>query len=453
MELSSDALASYSLRRRLVWLLLIAVVLTAMIQAAAAYRAAVSEADEIFDYQMQQIALALRTGRPRGPEPEASPSRVEDADFDFLTQVYASDGSLVFASKPSTTLPRAPRAGFSGLIAHGKRYRVFLLEAPARAIQVAQDVDARRDLVGDLVLRIVGPVMLLAPALMLAVWWVVTRSTRPLERAREQIASRAADELAPVLVPALPDEVRPLVDEINLLFIRLNKAFDAQKTFVANAAHEMRSPLAALRLQIQGMLRAADSETRAVAARRLLAGVDRTGRLVEQMLVLARQDAVAPAARSPIDLRAAIGLAIGDVVASAQSRQIDIGMADAGAAWITGELEALRILFRNLLENAVKYTPVQGTVNIAIRNDGAHSIVEIADSGPGIAEQERERVFERFYRVPGANADGTGLGLAIVQTIAHRHRAMLNLDESRLGGLAVTITFPAASSPVSMPTQ
>jgi len=148
--------------------------------------------------------------------------------------------------------------GFSNVTAQGTSYRVFLMQTSSKFIQVAQDLAARQELAGGLVLRMVGPVMLLAPVLMLAVWGVVTQSTRPLARARQQVARRAADELSPLMVPGLPDEVRPLVDEINLLFARLADAFDAQRSFVADAAHELRSPLAALRLQVQSMQRATD---------------------------------------------------------------------------------------------------------------------------------------------------------------------------------------------------
>src|ERR1700674_648376 len=324
------AARTYSLRRRLLWLLLIAVALAALVQSAIAYFEASPEADEIFDYHMQQIALALRGGLPLGPSYQRLEHEVEEANFDFVVQVWDLDGTLVYASTAQAQLPRQAKAGFSNVPAHGTTYRVFLMQTSTQVIQVAQDIAARRELAGSLVLRMVGPVMLLAPVLMLAVWWVVTQSTRPLTHAREQIARRAADELSPLTAPGLPDEVRPLVDEINLLFARLAEAFDAQRNFVADAAHELRSPLAALRLQIQGMQRANDAESKAVAARRLLAGIDRLGRLVDQMLVLARQDAAAdPTGGAPIDLRTIATLAIGDVLPAAQERAVDLGILDA----------------------------------------------------------------------------------------------------------------------------
>ena len=441
--------ASHSLRGRLLWLLLIAVALAAVIQAAVGYRSAVSEANEIFDYQMEQIALALRRGSPRELDRTRLQHKDEAADLDFLIHVWAPDGTLVFASAPAASFPRPPHPGFSEATVAGVRYRVFSTQTPARTIQVAQDVTARRNLVADLVLRVVGPGIVLSPVLMLAVWWVVTRSTAPLARVREQVARRAADELDPLRVPGLPDEVRPLVDEINLLFTRLSEAFDAQRSFVANAAHELRSPLAALRLQIQGVQRAADREAQAVATRRMLAGVDRMARLVDQMLVLARQDAVEPSNCPSIDLRSVVNLAICDVVTFAHARRIDLGLVGVETASVAGEQDALRVLFRNLLENAIKYSPPAGTVDVTIGSDKDRPCVAIADSGPGIAENERKRVFDRFYRVPGATAAGSGLGLAIVQKIASRHRADVALETSRFGGLLVTITFPRRIPPAA----
>ena len=437
---------TYSLRGRLLRLLLIAVALAALMQGAIAYYAAIHEADEIFDYHMQQIALAMRgTARSSAQSVEHTD---EEPNFDFVIQVWASDGAPVFASTPRAGLPRQAGPGFSDVRANGTDYRVFSMHTPTQTIQVSQDMAARQELAGSLVLRIVGPVMLLAPILMLALWWVVTQSTIPLALARQQISRRAADELSPLTAPGLPDEVRPLVDEINLLFARLAEAFDAQRDFVADAAHELRSPLAALRLQVQSVQRATDTEARAVSAQRLIAGIGRMARLVDQMLVLARQDAAAdPTGGAPVDLRAVATQAIGDVLPAAQERRIDLWIVEAETISVAGETEGLRILFRNLLENAIKYTPEGGTVDVAIRVQQGRPLVEIADSGPGIHGEERDRAFDRFYRVAGATAVGSGLGLAIAQSIARRHHATITLGTSHhLGGLLVTVRFPASKS-------
>ena len=243
----------------------------------------------------------------------------------------------------------------------------------------------------------------------------------------------------------LPEEVRPLVHELNLLFERVRKAFEAQKHFVADAAHELRSPLAALKLQVQGLQRAPDDRARELAVDRLAAGIDRAVRLVEQMLALARHEASAAsgASREPVRLQEIARLAISDAIASAQARHIDIGMAHADPVEVAGQPEALRMLLRNLLDNAVKYTPERGRVDVGIAADGEGAVLSVEDNGPGLPAAERERVLDRFYRSGEPHEPGSGLGLAIVKSIADLHGATVSLDRSEaLGGLRVRLRFP-----------
>jgi two-component system OmpR family sensor kinase len=239
------------------------------------------------------------------------------------------------------------------------------------------------------------------------------------------------------------------VHELNLLFGRVQTAFDAQQHFVADAAHELRTPLAALRLQAQSLDRAADPEARKVAVGRLTAGIDRATRLVEQLLVLARQEASAAngAATRPVDLAELARRTVGDLVGLAQAKDVDLGLQHADPVAVDGQPDALHILLRNLVENAVKYTPQGGTVDIAVRRDQERATISVEDSGPGIPPEERERVFDRFYRIAGSEAAGSGLGLAIIKAIAERHGAVLTLGQSeRLGGLAARVAFPVAAS-------
>jgi two-component system OmpR family sensor kinase len=335
--------------------------------------------------------------------------------------------------------------GFSNVQARGTTYRVFSIQSAGLVIQVAQDMAARRTMAGTLALRTVGPIALAAPLLMLVVWWVVSRSLAPVARVRGQVASRQADDLSPVNESGLPEEVRPLVHELNLLFDRVRRAFEAQKHFVADAAHELRSPLAALKLQVQSLQRAPDDATRELATARLAAGIDRATRLVEQMLALARHEAsaAAGAGAEPVNLREIARLAISDAVAAAQARGIDIGMARADAAEVRGQAEALRTLLRNLLDNAVKYTPEGGRVDVGIAASADGTELSVEDSGPGLPAEERARVLDRFYRSGEPQAPGSGLGLAIVKSIADLHGATLAIDRSAgLGGLLVSVRFP-----------
>jgi two-component system OmpR family sensor kinase len=435
-----------SLRARLLLFLLAAIVLAAGAQAFVAYRTVLNEADEIFDYHMQQMAMSLRSGLP--PSSAVGGIGGVEQNFEFVVQVWTADGVRIFESAEQAALPQIAVLGFADVRARGTTYRVYSMQTRSLVIQVAQDMAVRRQMARALAVRTVMPVALMAPILMLVVWWVVSRSLAPVARVRRQVAARQADDLSPVGEEGLPDEVRPLVQELNLLFERVRHAFDAQKHFVADAAHELRSPLAALKLQVQGLQRANDEATRTLATGRLAAGIDRATKLVEQMLALARHEAsvAAGAAAEPVDLPELARLAVSDVVAAAQARRIDIGLDQADAAVVQGHPEALRMLLRNLLDNAVKYTPEGGRVDLRIATDDGGVELQVDDSGPGLPVEERERVLDRFYRAgqaQTAQAPGSGLGLAIVKSIADLHGATVVLGASeRLGGLRVIVRFP-----------
>lgn len=433
-----------SLRARLLWFLLAAIVLAAGAQALVAYRTVLKEADDIFDYHMQQMALSLRAGLP--PSAAVGGIGSGEQNFDFVVQVWTADGVRIFESAEQAALPQLAVLGFADVRARGTTYRVFSMQTSGLVIQVAQDMAARRNMAGALALRTIAPVALMAPLLMLVVWWVVSRSLAPVARVRKQVASRQADDLSAVSEEGLPDEVRPLVQELNLLFDRVRHAFDAQKHFVADAAHELRSPLAALKLQVQGLQRAPDAAARDLAVSRLVAGIDRATRLVEQMLALARHEAsmAAGAKPQPVDLAEVARLAISDAVAAAQARRIDIGVSHADPdAVVSGQPEALRMLLRNLIDNAVKYTPEEGRVDVGIATRDSAVELSVDDSGPGLPEEERERVLDRFYRSGEPKAPGSGLGLAIVKSIADLHGATVALAPApSLGGLRVLVRFP-----------
>ncbi|MGB9988766.1 ATP-binding protein [Massilia sp. SM-13] len=434
---------SHSLRGRLLWFLLAAITMAAVAQAMIAYRSALHDADEIFDYHMQQVALALRSGAPlansQGQRPSGDPG-----NDDMVVQVWTPDGIQVFRSISRAELPQRAVLGFSTVRAKGTTYRVFSVQTSNQTVQIAQDMAVRKRMAGALALRTVGPIALMAPVLMLVVWWVVSGSLAPVSRVRRQVATRQADDLSPVSEADLPDEVKPLVQELNLLFGRVRNAFDAQQHFVADAAHELRSPLAALKLQVLSLERAENEQARAVAIGRLTAGIERATRLVEQLLVLARQEA-SEVKLEPVQLAELAKRTLADLAGAAQARQIDLGLQHADDVTVQGKGDALLVMLRNLLDNAIKYTPQGGTVDLSLHNTDKGVTLVVEDSGPGISPEERERVFSRFYRVPGSEAGGSGLGLAIIKAIAERHGAVLTLDSSeRLGGLKVQVQFPGA---------
>ena len=435
--------AQHSLRARLLWFVLLPILLVTIIQAITAYRGALQQADAMFDDHLQQVARSMRRSVEMGV-PLSMPLEEgtgDDAAFDLYVQIWGQDGTQLFRSNRSALPPRAV-LGFSDVKANGNRYRVYSLQTPLQTVQIAQDLSARTARAQALALKAVLPFALLTPLLMLAVWWVINRSLAPIERARRQVAQRAADDFSPLTSHDLPHEVRPLVDELNLLFGRVQNAFDTQKNFVADAAHELRSPLTALKLQAQALRRTDTADespaTREAAITRLNQGIDRTIRLVEQLLILAREETSSGTpAFEPVDLIDSVRLAVADMLAQAQLKQIDMGLVKSEPAWVRGQPEALRMALRNLLDNAIKYTPAGGQIDISIEVVNGQALLAVDDSGPGISPDARPRVFDRFFRAGNVLAEtGSGLGLAIVKTIADRHGATLRLDQSAgLGGL------------------
>ena len=439
---------SHSLRARLLWLLGGAIALVAVVQASVAYRTARAEADDLFDYQMQQMALSLRTGLPVTVVPGGVIGAEGDTQEGFVVQVWTVDGLEVFRSNLRAALPQRAVLGFSTVNFGGSHWRVFAVASRSHVIEVAQDMAVRRALAGSLALRTVAPILLMAPVLMLLMWWAVSTSFGPVARVRRQLATRQANDLTPVGEDGLPEEVQPLIHELNLLFARLQQAFEAQQHFVADASHELRSPLAALRLQVQALGRASDSEGRERAVGRLLAGIDRATRLVEQLLVLARHQAgtVAAAPAQPVALAELARLELAEAAATARDAHVDVGLVHADDVRVSGHAEALRILLRNLLDNAIKYTPPGGRVDVEVRREGDLAVLRVDDSGGGIAASERPRVLDRFYRSTGASAPGSGLGLAIVKAIAEMHGASMTLDQApQLGGLRVEVRCALAA--------
>lgn len=440
---------THSLRARLLWFLLLAVVATALLQASMAYRSALAEADELFDIQMRQMALSLSPGIPVGGQLAESAGRADDDHYDFVIQVWTVDGLSLFQSTARAALPQRAVMGFSTVKARGTTYRLFSFDTGSQVIQVAQDERVRQTMAAKLALRTVLPTLTLVPLLMILVWWVVSSSLVPVRRVQQQVAARQVDELGELSEDTLPDEIRPLVHELNLLFRRVTQAFDAQKNFVADAAHELRTPLAALKLQVQALRRAGDEVSRDTAIARLNAGIDRATRLIEQLLVLARQQSGSQGLvdAQSVDLIATAKAVLTELAPLAETKQIElrVDMDSDAQAKVTGQPDALRILLRNLIDNAIKYTPAFGHVRVAVATQTGVIRLTVEDSGPGIAPADRGRVLDRFYRVAGSEVSGSGLGLAIVKTIADAHQASITLDESdALGGLRLTLQFPAA---------
>jgi two-component system OmpR family sensor kinase len=295
------------------------------------------------------------------------------------------------------------------------------------------------------------PVLIVLPFLGLFGWWIVGRGLAPLSAVADTLARRDPTSLEPIATGGLPTEVRPLVDSLNGLLTRLGQAFDSQRRFAADAAHELRSPLTALMLQVGLAERAKTPEERATAFARVEQGVQRASRLVKQLLTMARLDPDAAERPSrPVDLSLVAASTIEELRPLAEARAIRLGI-DSEPAWLLGQEDALQILLANLVDNAIRHTPEGGRIDVRVRRN-VGVVLSVADTGPGIALDERTRVFDRFFRGRDAPAGGSGLGLAIVQQIAQMHGGSIELTEPENGpGLLVRARFPAldpSSDPV-----
>ena len=457
-------MSHHSLKLRLLGFVLASVLLAGLGLGIATYRNALREADAMFDLHLQQMAHSLRGSVLLGTTADGD---YGEEGYDVFVQIWGVDGTQMFRSARSALPPRAV-LGFSDATVNGNRYRVYSLQTPLQTVQIAQDMDARETRAQGLALRSTLPMALMAPLLMLLIGWIITRSLAPVERMRRQVSGRADDDLSPLSERGLPAEVQPLVHEINLLFGRVDSAFAAQKNFVADAAHELRSPLTALKLQAEALRRASDDASRETAIARMQQGIERSIRLVGQMLVLARQEAsstgneaTSTSAASPavhgstVNLEALVRDTIAAALPEAGIKRIDLGLAASEPTTVHGEAEALHILLGNLIDNAIKYTPEGGQIDVTLASPAQATgtsrtaVLTVEDSGPGIAEAEHERVFDRFFRVADAAASattGSGLGLAIVKTIAKRHGATVVLGRSeRLGGLRIAVSFVVPS--------
>ncbi len=388
---------------------------------------------------------AVTQGSLGGPEQETLPATAS-YEHRLSCQIWSFDGRLVGRSSnaPAARLTEEV-SGFSEPVVDGHTYRVYAEEDPVKGVRVlvGDDLGQRLQVVNDLVRGLLIPAAVVLPLIALLIWVSIRRGLLPLRRVAEALSQRGAENLTPLDLGRAPSEIRPLVAALNALFEKVVKAREHERSFVAYAAHELRTPLAGLKTQTQIAASAVDARIRSAALAQTLVGVDRTSRLVRQLLAMSKLDASA-VARQPeawLDVDAALDEVCGLLGRELRPERVVV-LPSVGSCQLDIDRELFDLAVRNLLENALQVTPPDGTVRISIGTTEHDASLCIEDDGPGLSEDERDLVLQRFYRGRHKAATGSGLGLPIVTAALNRAEATLRLAPSRTGpGLAAEIVL------------
>jgi two-component system OmpR family sensor kinase len=437
-----------SIRAHLVLWLVVALAAGAAVVVVLTYGYAHEALDRVFDDELRQIAEAVHL---REDWKDTGTVRVARPEFRYAVRAYDESGRLFFETMVTARPFDAPRSlepGYSEIESLGELWRVYTHVAPEGIVQVAQPVAMRERLARELSLRMLLPVLLLIPILGGVVAWVSRRGLAPLEHTSRRVQERDAGRLDPLPTHDVPTELRPLIDALNALLARLAASMDAQHAFLADAAHELRSPVAALALQAQLADRAHSPETRAAAFEDLKQGIARASRLVEQLLNLERLQRGGQEPAGPVDLARLAREVVASFAARADALGVDLGVEAPPSAVVSGAEAELRSLIANLVDNALRYAPRDTQVTVAVRPVGEGVELQVLDDGPGIPADHRARVFERFQRIPGDATHGSGVGLHIVAKVVERHRGRIALEDAHpersLPGLLVRVLLPSA---------
>jgi len=467
-----------SLTRRLVMLFLGCTLLVWVPANYVLYKTALAEVDELWDTHLAQSARVLLAFASASAEQgeleqlsELMPGLVPaylprlhaghgplggDAGSPrrtFAFQLHKGDGSLRLRSQNAPLEPLADAVpGFSYHVMDGIAWRVFAVADPRNELMlyVGEDHAARKDLAWHLVEHLLFPTLLAIPPLVLVVWFATSKGLRPLMRLVEQVRQRDPKDLRPLSGIAVPVEAEPLVEALNALFVRLDRVLESERQFTGNAAHELRTPLAALRVQAQVAQRETRVEQRGRALGRIIVGVDQTAHLVEQLLTLARLDA-------QDSLPSVVGVNLLEVARRTSATLGSLALTEAASIQVEGADDAvslgddtcLGILMRNLIDNAVRYAGTGGAVAVTVRRSGLLNRVIVEDTGPGISSADFEEMFRRFRRGPQTDRPGSGLGLSIVRRICDLHGGNVRLGNASRGGLRVEVQLPAVQAATS----
>lgn len=404
--------------------------------------------DDVHERPLNSIQQALNTipSKIETYYQHAQPSEYYLEKFNF--QVLSDSNKLLLHSSGAPKIPLySSTEGFHNKLVEQQHWRVFTTinsKAHTRTV-LAERYDTRNELGKRIALDDLYIMLLVLPLSGLLIWIAIGRGIDSLESVAEELANREPNYLEPVKIESVPEEIRPVIDELNKLFFRLKEAFEREARFAADAAHELRTPLAALKAQAQVALNTTDINEKNIALQKVIASVNRNTHIVQQLLTMSKlvPDQVFSCDLDNVDLIKITREILAMLAPSAIEKQIEIEFeADQNVDMFPGTPTAISILVRNLVDNAIRYTDPGGHIVVRVRQQNKNVVLEVQDNGPGIAPQFRARVFERFFRVLGNKTTGSGLGLAIVQQIVSLHHAHIMLDNPETEtGLIVRVFF------------
>ncbi len=435
-----------SLRRRLLLYIFIILAIGTTSVAMATYAGLKHELNELYDANMKQLGMSVSASLPTPDKKLAAyPSYNEwpHGEEVFLIQIW-KDGTLEYSSHSVVNFPLQTDKTAGNTVFNNENWSFYNFLSMGRVVQISQSLEQRNDVVNEIYKAVLIPVLIQLPLLLIIIWVFVGYGFRPFTRISNMIKSRTADFMQPISIDDTPLEIHTLVMALNDLLKRLDHALQAQKQFTADAAHELRTPLTAVRLQLDLLQRSKTDEERLEAIQTLERGVSRSMHLVHQLLELARQEP-----DTDIDQITFVNLAALTQTITLEQKSL----ADAKAIDLQTQLEnltvqgnatSLSIMIGNLLNNAITYTNSGGHIHLHTYLEGNMPVLEVSDDGIGIKPEDRQRIFDRFYRVTGTGAPGSGLGLSIVKTIAEKHGIKIHISEGISGkGTTFRLIFPA----------
>jgi two-component system sensor histidine kinase QseC len=436
-------LRAYSLKRQLVVLVMGGVLVTWLFVVAAGYREAREEADETARERLEEIAKVISAMTPHGMELRSD--RPKEADGDAVqVRVWDAAGDLLYATVESEKVARPAKPGHDVLVLDRHTFHAYTRQDPAsgRWVQVLESAAERERLLRKLTGRVTRTLLLALPFLGLLTWLGIGRGLRPLTTLANSLARASPEHLQPVEPDRVPREVKPLVDALNRLLARISITFERERSFTADAAHELRTPLAGIKIQAEVAASAVDAAVKRRALSKVIEGVDGATRLVEQLLLLARLEQAPQRPVAPVDLLPLTVKAVAMVAGQAAARGMAISVDRANSALVLAPAASIDILLRNVLENAVRHGREGGKVEVQVGATGGRAFVVVKDDGPGVDAANLPHLTRRFFRSAAGGVAGSGLGLAIVQRIVDAYGGELSFSPGVDGaGLGVTISF------------